>query len=285
MSSGGVPVVLTADRTLMADYDLLFDGMLTASQTTLTPSLIVTRLLAPLRSPPDMRARFAPLGLRRIEAALVRGGIADDDIVLTDEARLAQVVGPDTRVVAVSAGEPCGLGMSSTTMTGVLGGSIYPRVMLQRLLRRVRRLIATRAPHAKVVLGGPGAWQLATHPEMLAELGVDHVVTGYAEGNAAGIFRALLESRELPPVVSGVGVEASDIPPVRGAGTMGVVEISRGCGLGCSFCTIARERMQHLPPETVVADARTNLSAGLRTIAVLSEDLCRYGGEGARVNP
>ena len=35
--SDGFPVVLTADRTLTADYRLLFDGMLAASQTTTAP--------------------------------------------------------------------------------------------------------------------------------------------------------------------------------------------------------------------------------------------------------
>lgn len=277
MRPRGAPIVLSADRTLTARYDLLFDAMLAASQTTLTPAPIVGRLLAP-RHP---TASVAPLGLRRIEAALLQGGIPRDHLALVDESHLTSAIGPDTRLVAVSAGEPCGLGMSSTTMTGVLGGSIYPYVMLRRLLRRARRLIAARAPGAKLILGGPGAWQLAAGPEARARLGIDHIVTGYAEANAADIFRSLLSGESLPPVIEGRPPAAADIPAILGPSTMGVVEISRGCGLGCDFCTIARVPMQHLPPETILADARTNLTGGLRAIAVLSEDLFRYGG-GAR---
>jgi len=281
----GSPIILTADRTLTARYDLLFDGMLASSQTTVTPSPILTRLLAPQAPTDDGSARFAPLGLRRIEAALVRDGIPATDVTVVDEGHLAAAVGPATRVVAVSAGEPCGLGMSSTTMTDVLGGSIYPRVMLRRLLRRARALLTARAPEAKLVLGGPGAWQLASHPQARANLGINHVVTGYAEAKAPAVFRSLLAREEVPAVIEGIGPDADAIPPILGATTMGVVEISRGCGLGCSFCTIAREPMQHLPTETILADARTNLRAGLTTIAVLSEDLFRYGGDAGGVEP
>ena len=66
---------------------------------------------------------------------------------------------------------------------------------------------------------------------------------------------------------------------------MGVVEISRGCGLGCSFCTIARVPMVHLPPETILADVRTNVAAGFENAAVLSEDFFRYGADGMKANP
>ena len=50
------------------------------------------------------------------------------------------------------------------------------------------------------------------------------------------------------------------------------MEITRGCGLGCDFCTLAREPMRHLPVETILADARTNLNAGVRNIALITED-------------
>jgi radical SAM superfamily enzyme YgiQ (UPF0313 family) len=78
---------------------------------------------------------------------------------------------------------------------------------------------------------------------------------------------------------------ADEIPPVSGATTMGVVEISRGCGLGCAFCTIAHTPMLHVPTDTILADITTNLKAGVRNIALLSEDFFRFGGAGLRVNP
>ena len=61
---------------------------------------------------------------------------------------------------------------------------------------------------------------------------------------------------------------------------MGVVEISRGCGLGCSFCTIRALPMRHLPIEKILRDVRTNVEGGVTSICLISEDFLRYGADG-----
>ncbi|MBI3944451.1 MAG: hypothetical protein HY321_00880, partial [Armatimonadetes bacterium] len=226
----GYPVVLTADRTLMADYRLLFDGMLVASQTTTTPRFLMDALLMPAARSRNGRARVAPLGLRRIEAALLSAGFDAAEVAVVDEAGLERAIGPDTRVVGITSGEPTGRGMNTTTMTAVAGGRIYPEAMFRRLARAVRVRIAACGAPARVVLGGPGAWQVAGADAARRELGVNHVVTGYAEGNAPALFRSLLKGEALPAVIDGEGASAADVPPIRAASTMGVVEISRGCG-------------------------------------------------------
>ncbi len=279
----GFPIVLTADRTLTAGYQLLFDGMLAASTTTTTPGFIAERLLMPRVAPVDGRAARAPLGLRRIEAALLRSGFSPRDVAVVEDADLASAIGAGTRVVGISAGEPMGRGMNSSTMTAIAGGRIVPHACFDRLLRRTRGLIAERAPGARVVLGGPGAWQIASGD--LESLGVDHVVTGYAEANVAGIFRALVAGRGQPRHIAGEGPDGNGIPPIRAASTMGAIEISRGCGLGCHYCTIAREPMLHVPPETIMEDVRANIAAGQVNLSLLSEDVFRYGGKNARANP
>lgn len=279
----GFPIVLTADRTLTAQYQLLFDGMLAASTTTTTPRFIAERLLMPRAASVDGRAARAPLGLRRIEAALVRSGFAPGDIAVVEEGDLGSAIGPGTRVVGISAGEPMGRGMNSSTMTAIAGGRIVPHACFERLLRRARGLLAARAPGARIVLGGPGAWQIASGD--LDSLGIDHVVTGYAETNVPHIFRALIAGRAQPRLIAGEGPDGNGIPPIRAASTMGAVEISRGCGLGCHYCTIAREPMLHVPPETIIEDVRSNIAGGQVNLSLLSEDVFRYGGKNARANP
>lgn len=281
--SEGYPVVLTADRTLTADYRLLFDGMLAASQTTTAPAWIFGRLLMPHRKQAGPRARVAPLGLRRIEAALLAGGFSADEVVVANEDQLGEAIGRRTRVIGISSGEPVGMGMNTSTMTAVAGGAIWPQAMFARLLRKITRL--NRDVAAKVVLGGPGAWQLAGRRSDRERLGIDHVISGYAETNAAATFRGLVGGEALPEIVPGDWNRDATIPAIRGATTMGVVEISRGCGLGCDFCTIARTPMVHLPPKTILADVETNLAAGQNCVAALSEDFFRYGGEGVKVRP
>jgi len=289
---GGFHVVLTADRTLMAGYQLLFDGMVAASQTTTTPIPLLGRFLMPRpgvvassNGHPSVRAAVAPLGLRRIEAALIDGGFDRESVAVVDQDHLRDAIGPDTRAIGVSSGEPLGLGMNTSTMTAIAGGTIYPAEMFRRLMREVFRLVRERAPRAKVIAGGPGAWQLARDPAARGEIGVDHAITGYAEGNAARVFRAIVDGEPLPDVIAGEPVPADAIPRIRGATTMGVVEISRGCGLGCAFCTIGRVPMQHLPEEAVAADVAANVANGQRNAALLSEDFFRYGAAGAKANP
>jgi len=277
--SEGYPVVLTADRTLMAAYRLLFDGMLAASQTTSMPWPLMKRLLLPKNGGGAGGARVAPLGLRRIEAALIAGGFSTADVIVVDPDFLPEVIGPRTEIVGISSGEPAGLGMNTSTMVGIAGGRIYPSVMCERLLNAVRQLIAQRAPGARIVLGGPGAWQIEGNPSADTIL-----VTGYAEDNVAELFSAIRRG-EAQPVMEGRGPPADRIPRILGATTMGAVEISRGCGLGCDFCTIRHTPMQHLPPATILADVQTNLAAGIRDVALLSEDFFRYGATGIRPRP
>ncbi len=279
----GFPIVLTADRTLTADYRLLFDGMLAASQTTTAPPALFAGLLMPRPRGAADRASLAPLGLRRVEAALLADGFTAEEVAVVRDDQLDYAIGPATRVIGISSGEPAGLGMNSSTMTAVAGGRIYPQAMFRRLMRKVRRL--RRRTSAAVVLGGPGAWQLAGRPAERKALGIDHLLTGYAEEKVAAAFRRLVQKNPTPEVIEGGWHAAAPIPPIRGATTMGAVEISRGCGLGCSYCTIARVPMVHLPPETVIADVDTNLSAGLHNVAVLSEDFFRYGAEGLNARP
>lgn len=281
----GYSLVLTADQTLMASHTLLLDGMLAASQTTSTPPALTRGVLLPAAPHDRGQARLAPLGVRRVQAALLRDGFEAGELAVADEAHLTGVIGPATRLLAIGAGEPCGLGMNSTTMAGVAGGRIWPQALFERVLRRARQLLQAAGSEARIVVGGPGAWQLAQDPERLVALGVDHVVTGYCEAGIAAQFRQLLAGDDLPPVLSGQPPAAADIPPIRGAATMGALELSRGCGLGCDFCTLSRIPMGHLPTETILADATTNLAAGNPNLSLLSEDFLRYGGQGVNCRP
>ena len=171
----------------------------------------------------------------------MEAGFSRAEVAVVGEEQLARAIGPATRIIGISSGEPAGFGMNSSTMTAIAGGQIYPQAMFRRLLKTIRRL--NRNISAKIVLGGPGAWQLADNPAEQQKLGIDHVVVGYAEKGLAAALRTLLAGEPLPRIVAGGWDPAVPIPPIRGPSTMGVVEISRGCGLGCPFCTIARVPM------------------------------------------
>lgn len=268
-------IVLTADQTLTAGHRLLFDAMLAGSQTTLAPPWLMGPLLLPAH-----QGAF-PLGLRRVETALLAGGFARDEVTLLPSERLA--VAADTQVIGVSTGEPLGRGMNSNTMTAVVGGTIWPEDRFRALMRRIARL-RRQAPRARLVIGGPGAWQLAGDGEARQRLGVDHVVTGYCEAGIAEDFRAIVAGTAAV-VIPGRAPAAAAVPGLAGPALCGGVELSRGCGLGCDFCAYAGQPMLHLPVEAILADVASNIAAGQRHLSLLSEDVLRWGGAGTRPQP
>jgi radical SAM superfamily enzyme YgiQ (UPF0313 family) len=93
----------------------------------------------------------------------------------------------------------------------------------------------------------------------------------------------LLDGKPVEPVVTARATATGAVRPIRGPSTLGVVELSRGCGNGCRFCTMAGQKMEHLPPETILADIRANVSAGVVSIVSSSEDFFRYGADGHQV--
>ena len=241
----GFPIVLTADRTLTADYRLLFDGMLAASQTTSAPPAFFGPLLMPHRKRPGRGRRWP-----RWACAASRPPCWPGIHARRRGRRQRRPPGPGHRQRHARDrhffGRTGRLGNEQFHDDGHCRRTDLSPGHVSPLAGKIHRL--NRDGSAKIVLGGPGAWQVAGDPAQRQRLGIDHVVAGYAEKSVAAAFRRLLRQEPLPAVVPGGWEPDVAIPPIRGASTMGVVEISRGCGLGCSFCTIARVPMVHLPP-------------------------------------
>ncbi|NOZ23206.1 MAG: B12-binding domain-containing radical SAM protein [Planctomycetes bacterium] len=280
----GFPIVLTADRVLMADYRILLDGMFAAAQTTSTPEPVMRSFVSTPMPAVGVRAEKAPLGLRRLEAALLRAGHSREDVAIVPPERLTAAIGASTRLVLVSSGDPLGLGMNNSTMSAIVGGDPYTRVWFERMLLRLRGL-KRKFSNVTVIAGGPGAWQLEQNDEERQRLGIDLVFSGYAEEALAQLVTNVLEGKPMDAVFSAGRVRAESVPEVLGPTSMGVVEISRGCGLGCGFCTLRSEPMAHLSLDRIVHDVQTNVRAGVTSICLVSEDLLRYGADGAKPSP
>ena len=156
--SQGVPIVLTASAVEMSDFRLNpFKAFLGGFPLPLPPFLLRKLLYPPIPDNPDGTARFAPYGLRKVEALLMEE-FGEENVATVYPSQLGRFVGPDTKVVGISTMDPLGIGFVSRTYTSIMGltGRPITRIEFEKLLSHP----ALRAYGPKVVVGGSGAWQI-----------------------------------------------------------------------------------------------------------------------------
>jgi radical SAM superfamily enzyme YgiQ (UPF0313 family) len=129
--------------------------------------------------------------------------------------------------------------------------------------------------HLRILVGGHGAWQIR-HAEKQEEWGIDCVVDGEAEAHILPLFQAAVRGEALPRFVRTESPPLEQIPVTRHRSTLGVVEITRGCGRGCQFCGVALRRGRSIPLDNILQNVRATVVDGADTIMLTTEDLFLY---------
>jgi len=280
MLNNGYKIVLTADRTLMSEYH---GGLFLGFSACIPKGLISDRLYFSLLCPSvevnrDGSVKYAPCGIRKVEATLLNYGFQREDVIVAHPEHIDKVVGPNTKVVGIAETDPLGIAPATSSFTGLLGGEAYMAIKFRELLNHP----AIKKYKPKIVVGGPGAWQLeevGTHKE----LGIDCVIVGEGEKVVGSIFEKAVNDEKLPENVNGKAVPEEEIPTIKGPTICGLVEIARGCGRGCAFCIPTLQIYRCLSLEHILKEVEVNLRAGRQPL-LHAEDVLRYKAKGFRVN-
>ncbi|MFA5363981.1 MAG: radical SAM protein [Candidatus Bathyarchaeia archaeon] len=270
----GVPIVLTGSATDMSDFNLSpFRAFTGGFPTAIVPRFLLRKYLYPrVPTNEDYTAKYAPYGIRKIEASLVRE-FGEQKVAVVNPHDLKSVVGPNTKVIGITSMEPAGIGFVSRTYTSLVGFGEEPVAAAE-----FRDLITNPILHkwnAKIILGGAGSWQIH-RAKLQKKYGIDCIVMGEGEKTAMEIFRKALNGEELPKVVETEPPEPEMICPIVNPSMFGTVEITRGCGRGCKFCSPMMRKRYSFPIKRILEEVELNAKNGTRMIILASEDIFLY---------
>ncbi len=280
MGKDGYKIVLTSNRTLMSDYHGgIFLGFSACFPTSLIRESLYFRLFCPsTETNKDGSVKIAPRSVRLIESSLIKKGFDPSDIVIAHPSYLDKLIGPNTEIVGISEMDPLGIGPATSTFTQIFGGEAYMSVKFKEILNNP----SIKKHNPKIVVGGSGAWQLNLEGNR-EKFEVDTVMIGESEGEVGDVFNSILDGN-VPKLVGSGPAEINEIPEMYGPTMNGIVEISRGCGRGCDFCSLSQVKRRDLSFNQIYKDITTNLSAGIETPLLHAEDVLKYKSDGLNIN-
>jgi len=222
----------------------------------------------------------APCGLRRIEGGLMKG-FDKKDIVVAEPEHIELSIGEDTKVVGLNVMDAIGIGPVPSTLNQ---GSFTPinRISFRALCLQLKEL--KKKFGFKVIIGGPGAWQLTFDKKRVEEYGIDNIVVGEADDKIVSICNDAIAGNA-PKVIFTHTNDIQDIPYIQGPTCNGVIEAMRGCGRGCDFCDPNMRKERDFPIERLKKEAMVNLRAGISTVWLQSEEILLYGLDNSEMRP
>lgn len=232
----GYKIVLSADRSLMSEFrgKALF-GFLTCAPKEYVPEILYDKLFAPPVPRDGTEAKYAPYSLRKVEATLSQSF----NPKVVHPSCIKQAVGEDTEVVGVTVMDPLGIGPVSSSFSFSEKGTPYNNWELQKFLKKLPE------GDYKLVVGGAGAWQFKDE-EKRRKYGIDHVILGEFEKEGVRAFKEIIAG-EAPEILRLDPPKIEEIPPIEKPSINSLVEVSRGCGRGCTFCHPTLKKRRDIP--------------------------------------
>ncbi len=288
MATGsGVKIVLTASATEMSDFcNNPFMAFVAGFGIGPIPLGFARKTLYP-RVPrkSNGRAQYAPYGLRKVEAMLLENGFTEAEVAVVHPEDLSDFVGPDTKVIGISSMDPTGMGYVSKTYSSIIGGG-EPLNAIE--FRKLVNHPSIKKFKPIIIVGGFGSWQLERQ-HVAKRYGVNCVFIGGKPEEIIQIFKKAVNGEALPRIVraaeSAANWDYKTMPLVKHAAIHGAVEISKGCGRNCQFCTPTMQRKVDIPLESIMDEVKATVKAGSDHITLVTEDLFLYGAKDKKFIP
>lgn len=268
----GKKIVLTASRAENSIYG--YDPFIAFTNTfphKLFPKSSLRNWFQPLRNK-DGTAQFMPYGLRKVEALLMEE-FGEENVVSVNAGDLDNFVGEDTKLICMTSMDPVGLAYVSTTYNSLIGfgGDALNASEFRWLMEQP----AMKRKGAKRLLGGAGVWQI-NEANLADKFGLDYLFHGEAEANFVGVVKKILAGEKMERDIKGGKPKPEHIPLIKRAASYGMVEVTRGCGRMCQFCTPTMRQRYSVPLDTIMKEVATNVKYGSEMIFLATEDIFLY---------
>jgi radical SAM superfamily enzyme YgiQ (UPF0313 family) len=278
----GKKIVLTASATEMSDFfNNPFIAFVGGFGKGPIPLSYVRKTLYPHRPKrADGQASYAPYGLRKVESILLEGGFSPDDIAISYPEDLDLFIGSNTKVLGISSMDPTGMGYVSKTYSSIVGGGEpMNRIEFKKLVSHP----AIKKYKPKIIVGGYGSWQLERQ-RVSESYGVDCVLMGGRPKPIVDLFKKAINGEPIPRIAK--ADESLDnwnyneeMPLCKNVAIHGAVEISKGCGRNCQFCTPTMQHKIDVPLEKIMKEVALSTAQGSDHITLITEDLFIYGSK------
>jgi len=268
----GVPIVLAASRAEANEYDSNPFAAFICTFPKKFSGYALREHIQNLPNNPDGSAKTTIYGLRKVESMLI-DEFGEDQVVVSHYDNLDKFIGKKTKIFGVSTMDPMGLAYVSTTYNSLIGfgGEALNASEFEKLLTHPSLL----KYKPKIIVGGQGSWQV-NEAKVQDKLGIDVIFQGEGEDELVQVFKKLLKKEKLPKIYESKKPDRENVPLIKHASSYGMVEIMRGCGRGCKFCSPTMRTKYSFPIDHVMKEVETNIREGSKTIFTVTEDIFLY---------
>ena len=268
----GYPIVLTASRAEANEFD---DNPFAAFICTFPKKLSGLALrehLENLISNKDGTAQRTIYGLRKVES-LISKEFGQENVVVAHYDQLHKFIGKNTKIVGISSMDPMGLAYVSTTYNSLIGfgGEALNASEFEKLITHP----SIQQYKPKIIVGGAGSWQI-NEAGTQKKWGIDVLFQGEGEEDLVGVFKKMMNNEPVSSYFVAEKPNRKKIPPIIHAACYGMVEITRGCGRGCQFCSPTNRTKYSFPLEYIMKEVKININGGTSTIFTVTEDIFLY---------